>query len=127
MNISTLAKSTGLPVSKIRFLEKRGLVESFRLPNGYREYDTTAVEQIRVILSAQNLGFTLAEIRDTLGASAKHVSKKQIKDQLLRKLNEIDLRLVETMQLRQKLSTAISDVQICISRGLPERSGEVQT
>ncbi len=85
MKISALAKSTGVTASKIRFLEKRGLIKSVRLSNGYREYDHTSVEQIRVILSAQKLGFTLAEIRDTLGASTKNISKKQIKDRLLSK------------------------------------------
>ncbi len=114
MKISTLARLTGVTASKIRFLEKCGLIKPFRLPNGYREYDSTAVEQIRIILSAQNLGFTLAEIRDTLRAFGKQVNKKQIRDRLLLKRKEIDLRLAETMELRKKLSAAINDIQMCI-------------
>ncbi len=40
-------------ISKIRFLESRGLVEPHRAPSGYRKFDDADVERLRWILSMQ--------------------------------------------------------------------------
>lgn len=40
-------------ISKIRFLESRGLVEPDRAPSGYRKFDGTDIDRLRWILSMQ--------------------------------------------------------------------------
>lgn len=40
-------------ISKIRFLESRGLVEPDRAPSGYRKFDDTDIDRLRWILSMQ--------------------------------------------------------------------------
>src|SRR5581483_4677640 len=40
-------------VSKIRFLESKGLIQPARSPSGYRRFDEADVERLRYILTAQ--------------------------------------------------------------------------
>jgi len=42
-----------ISISKIRFLESRGLVEPHRAPSGYRKFDSVDVERLRWILTMQ--------------------------------------------------------------------------
>jgi DNA-binding transcriptional MerR regulator len=54
-------------VSKIRFLEKEGLIQPARSPSQYRKYTTADVERLRYILTAQRDQYLpLRVIRDQL-------------------------------------------------------------
>ena len=62
-----LAKRAGVNVESLRFYEREGLLpEPPRRPSGYRRYPTNAVGRVRFIKRAQELGFSLAEIRELL-------------------------------------------------------------
>jgi MerR family copper efflux transcriptional regulator len=62
-----LAKQAGVNVESLRFYEREGLLpEPPRRPSGYRRYPTDAVARVRFIKRAQELGFSLAEIRELL-------------------------------------------------------------
>ena len=61
--IGKLAKELNVSVETIRYYEKRNLIKQPRKPeNGYRHYPDTTVKQLRFILQAKKLGFTLQEI-----------------------------------------------------------------
>lgn len=54
----------------LRFYERRGLLAPpARLGSGYREYADTAVQVVRFIRHAKELGFTLDDITDLLALS----------------------------------------------------------
>ena len=60
MQIGELARRFGVAPSKIRFLEDVGLVRPVRRTKaGYREYDESSADALKMILQAQSLGFTL--------------------------------------------------------------------
>ena len=62
-----LAKQAGVNVESLRFYEREGLLpEPPRRPSGYRRYPADAVARVRFIKRAQELGFSLAEIRELL-------------------------------------------------------------
>lgn len=64
LKIGELAQRTGLNPSKIRFFEKEGVFSAGqRQANGYRAYPETAVEQLNQLIQAQEIGFTLKELR----------------------------------------------------------------
>jgi DNA-binding transcriptional MerR regulator len=62
MQIGTLSTLTGLSRDSLRFYEKRGLLQARRSANGYRDYPEEAVQWLGYVRTAQQLGFTLAEI-----------------------------------------------------------------
>ncbi len=64
MNISALAKATGVTVDTLRYYEKQMLLDApAREENGYRVYTEAHLERVRFVRGAQALGFSLAEIR----------------------------------------------------------------
>lgn len=65
--VGEVARRAGVKITTIRFYEQQGLLPApQRRASGYREYPTGVVAQIRFIQHAQDLGFTLSEVRDLL-------------------------------------------------------------
>ena len=63
MKIGELAASAGLNAKTIRYYEDLELLpEPTRLPNGYRDYDTSAIDRLSFIKDAQASGLSLVEI-----------------------------------------------------------------
>jgi len=67
VQIGKVARATGLSVDTIRFYEKEDLLrEPERSEGGFRLYSTRDIEHLHFIHKAQELGFSLAEIRELL-------------------------------------------------------------
>jgi MerR family transcriptional regulator, copper efflux regulator len=67
LKIGDVAEQGGVNLQTIRYYEREGLLpEPPRLASGYRIFPETAVRRVRFIKRAQELGFSLAEIRDLL-------------------------------------------------------------
>src|SRR5713101_3882193 len=67
MKIGEVADRGGVNLQTIRYYEREGLLpQPPRLPSGYRVYTQPTVRRVRFIKRAQELGFTLAEIRELL-------------------------------------------------------------
>ncbi len=66
-SISQLAQNAGVNVETVRYYERIGLVQKPRKPSrGWRQYDSQALRRIRFIKRTQELGFTLAEVKELL-------------------------------------------------------------
>jgi Hg(II)-responsive transcriptional regulator len=62
-----VAARAGVNVQTLRYYERKGLLdEPDRRASGYRQYAPDAVQLIRFIKRAQELGFTLAQVEDLL-------------------------------------------------------------
>jgi MerR family transcriptional regulator, mercuric resistance operon regulatory protein len=67
MRIGELASRAGVNVQTIRFYERRRLLSHPpRTPSGYRSYSQTDFEALQFIRWAQQLGFTLKEVKQLL-------------------------------------------------------------
>lgn len=67
LRIGDVARQGGVNLQTIRYYEREGLLpEPPRLASGYRVFPESAVRRVRFIKRAQELGFSLAEIRDLL-------------------------------------------------------------
>jgi DNA-binding transcriptional MerR regulator len=117
MQIGELAAATSLSRDTLRFYEKRGLLASRRLANGYRDYPPEAVQWLCYLRAAQTLGFTLAEIEtglpllDDPAAAAPQLHaqlRAQLRDALLRKLDDIDARIAALSALRTDLARELA-------------------
>jgi len=65
LRIGKVAQRTGVSIDAIRFYEKSGLLQRpARTPAGYRLYAEREIADLEFIQRAQQLGFSLNEIRD---------------------------------------------------------------
>jgi DNA-binding transcriptional MerR regulator len=71
LTIGELARLTGLPVKRIHYYERRGLLEpTSRSKAGYRLYGREEVARLEFIKRAKLLGLTLEEIRELVELAA---------------------------------------------------------
>ena len=62
VNISDVAKKTGLTSKAIRFYEEKGLVTPpLRSDNGYRTYNQQHLNELTLLRQARQVGFNLEE------------------------------------------------------------------
>ena len=67
MNISDVAKKTGLTSKAIRFYEEKGLVTPpLRSENGYRSYSQQHLDELTLLRQARQVGFNLEECRELI-------------------------------------------------------------
>jgi MerR family redox-sensitive transcriptional activator SoxR len=66
MTIGDLAERTGLAVSAIRFYETKGLVTPARNAGGQRRYLRSDIRRLSFVQIAQQLGFSIEDIRTAL-------------------------------------------------------------
>ena len=71
--IGQVASAASVNVQTIRYYERRGLFPApRRTASGYRQYAEDAVLRLRFIKHAQELGFSLTEIRELLALRVRH-------------------------------------------------------
>jgi DNA-binding transcriptional MerR regulator len=111
MKIGELASATGLSRDTLRFYEKRGLLLPRRRGNGYRDYPPEAVQWLCYLRSAQQLGFTLAEIEAGMPLlAAPEDSAQELREALRRKLADIDARIAALGVLRAELARELEEL-----------------
>jgi len=71
LTIGQVADAADVNIQTIRYYERRGLFPTpRRTPAGYRQYADDAVARLRFIKHAQELGFSLQEIRSCSGCAS---------------------------------------------------------
>lgn len=119
MLIGELAAASGLSREALRFYEQQGLIRARRLANGYRDYPPEVVTLVQYIRTAQQLGFTLAEIGDRLPMIWDAPEPSPLLNQVLAsKLGEIDTRIAALQALRQTLAERVATDCPLHTRGL---------
>jgi len=109
MLIGDLAAASGLTRETLRFYEKQGLIRSRRLANGYRDYAPETAMLVGYIRTAQQLGFTLAEIGRNLPTLWDRAEPGAVVTQVLtEKLAEIDERIDALRSLREDIATRLA-------------------
>lgn len=109
LSIGQLASRTGLSVSAIRFYETKGLIAPLRNPGGQRRFLRADIRRLSFILIAQQLGFSLQEIRRRLAALPDGRAPTRADwSRLSRAFRaEIEDRIETLSQLRDKLDGCI--------------------
>lgn len=76
LTIGRLAREAGVNLETVRYYERRGLLpHSPRSPSGYRLFPDGSTGRLRFIRRAQELGFSLAEIRELLALRVSRTAK----------------------------------------------------
>jgi len=111
LTISRAAERAGVGIETIRFYERRGLIEQPpRLHSGgFRSYDKNIVDRIRFIRQAQEIGFSLREIKELLLLRADPAADcGDVRRQAVVKRTEVDRKIGQLQHIRAALDELIA-------------------
>ncbi|MGL4716597.1 MAG: Cu(I)-responsive transcriptional regulator [Aeromonas sp.] len=119
MNISKVAKATGLTAKTIRYYESIGLIKApVRSDNGYRSYSEGSLRELRFVKRARETGFNLEECQELLALYRnEHRTSAQVKKLAQEKI--VDLR-ARIQGLQAMLSSLEGLVGCCHGDDAPE-------
>jgi MerR family copper efflux transcriptional regulator len=110
MNISEAANRSGLTAKTIRYYEDIELIApASRGDNGYRQYDSQAVEQLHFLARAREVGFDLQECRQLLDLQrdrSRH--SRHARELVLEKNQQLQSRIVKLQAMQQVLQEMAS-------------------
>jgi len=106
MTVGELARRAGVGVQTVRYYERRRLLpEAARRASGYREFTPAALDRLRFIRRAQELGFTLAEIAELLALRLDpRTTAADVKARARGKIAEIDAKIRDLERIRHALA-----------------------
>ena len=111
MRIGELAKQSGVGVETVRFYEQKGLVAQPQRPvtGGYRDYPHDAVQRIRFIRRAQQIGFSLSEIGELLSLRANpEADCADVRERAAAKLADVNQKIASLKRMRKALQELIA-------------------
>jgi MerR family copper efflux transcriptional regulator len=110
ITVGAVAKQAGVKIDTIRYYERRGLLaKPRRNVAGYRTFAKAAVQRLRFIRRAQELGFTLDEIKQLITMRATPgTGCADVRDQAERKIAEIDRKIRSLKAIRKALGELVS-------------------
>jgi MerR family transcriptional regulator, copper efflux regulator len=102
---SGLAKQAGVNLETVRFYERKAMLpKPPRTPSGYRRFPPESVQRIRFIRRAQQLGFTLNEIKDLLALSNSPVKNcGAVRSRAAQKIAEIERKIAALRAMKGAL------------------------
>jgi MerR family copper efflux transcriptional regulator len=114
MTIGQAAKKACVNAQTFRYYEKIGLLKpTFRRESGYRVYDEDAVKKVFFIKRAQELGFSLDEVRELLllrfsSSSAKLRVRKKAEE----KISAIRSKIRDLKKMEATLTNLVTDCEL---------------
>jgi MerR family transcriptional regulator, copper efflux regulator len=109
LTIGSVAEAAGIGVQAIRFYEREGLIaKPARTKSGYRQYDDATIGQLRFIRRAQELGFTLKEIRELIALEkVDGADCDDVCDAATAKVNAVQKKIDDLMRMKTELEALV--------------------
>ncbi len=123
LQIGKVAQETGLGIHAIRFYEREGLLKPpIRSEGGFRLFDQNSVCDLKFIRKAQELGFSLSEIRELLVLRrTESQACSHVRDLLGQKLKAVRAKIAELERLQSEIQSALRKCNRDLRR-LPARA-----
>jgi len=117
LTISHLAKAAGVNLETVRYYERRGLLpRPPRSPSGYRIFPSDAARTLRFIRRAQELGFSLTEIREILSLRvSRTTTSRDIRKRAEAKLADVETKIKSLEAMRKALRKLTNACDGCSS------------
>lgn len=108
VHIGKAAKFAGVSVDTIRFYQRLGLIESAtRSAGGYRLFNGEQIADLKFVRHAQELGFSLNEIKELLALRQKQHTCSEVQSMLKRKLTDVSEKIKSLVCLEAELKGAM--------------------
>lgn len=103
LDITAVARSSGLPASTLRYYEQRGLIASTGRNGLKRVFDEGVLERLALIAVGRAAGFTLDDIARMFGPDGRPALDREV---LTTKADELDATIADLTALRDGLRHA---------------------
>jgi MerR family mercuric resistance operon transcriptional regulator len=103
LTVGRLAKAAGVGVETIRYYQGRGLLPVPKAAGIFRRYPVAMVSRIAFIKRAQDLGFTLDEVRSLLDLEDGR-NRRAIQSVTRVRLSQIESKLADLERMRATLT-----------------------
>ncbi|MBI3714627.1 MAG: Hg(II)-responsive transcriptional regulator [Betaproteobacteria bacterium] len=111
LTIGQVAESAGVHIETIRYYQRQSLVDAPAKPlGGIRRYDGRYVARLRFIKRAQQLGFTLDEVRGLLQLDDGQ-NCRDARVLAERKLISVEAKLKDLRTMHRHLKTLVTQCQ----------------
>lgn len=119
VQIGKVARETGLSVDAIRFYEKEGLLrEPARSEGGFRLYTARDIEHLNFIPKAQELGFSLCEIRELLLIQDERTEAcPHVRDLIQARLRSIREKIQDLRRMERNLRHGLEKCDAALDEG----------
>lgn len=127
MTIGVAAKKAGVGVETIRFYEREGLIEPPPKPagGGFRAYPEETVDRVLFIRQAQEVGFTLREVKELLTLRADPAAEcEDVKRLAEAKHESVCQKIAHLRKMKGALERLIS---ACTGRGAAQSCSIIGT
>ncbi len=123
LQIGQVAQKTGLSVDAIRFYETSGLLpRPARTQGGYRLYEAREIADLEFIQRAQQLGFSLNEIRELFSIQRHpHEACKHVRDLIAQKLAVVRIKIAELQAMDTELPGALRQCRTALRQPTKHR------
>jgi len=110
LTIGRLAKAADVNIETIRHYQRKGLIIEPEKPiNGFRHYSASIIARILFIKRAQQLGFSLNEIKQLLSLGEQHCEDVQLL--AIEKRDKIQQQIAGLLTIKTALDDLISTCQ----------------
>lgn len=115
MKRGEVARLSGVNSETVRYYEQRGLISHPpRTAGGYRRYSEDYVERIRFVKRAQELGFTLEEIKELLALRVDpDTDRSEVKQRAEAKIVDIEEKMRDLEQMKHALTSLVATCSGC--------------
>jgi MerR family transcriptional regulator, copper efflux regulator len=109
LTIGQVARQAEIGVETVRFYEREGLLEPpQRRQSGYRQFEPNVIDRIRFIKRAQQLGFTLREVKELLGLRFDPLATRgEVREAAIAKLADIDQKIADLNRMKRALQPLV--------------------
>ncbi len=116
LKVGEVAKHAAVNLQTIHYYEREGLLpRPPRTASNYRVYSQGAVRRVRFIKRAQELGFTLRDIKELLALrAAPRICCADVRQQATAKLQDIEEKIGTLQGMRKALTKLIGE---CSGKG----------
>ena len=97
MTIGQVSKTVGIAASAIRYYESAGILPPPQRKNGVRDYDASAVDQLKI----------LRFLRES-GVSIRGLAAKDRHAEVERRIAELDLLIGNAMEMKRRLEALLA-------------------
>lgn len=109
MKVSELASLLDITADTVRYYTREKLLNPTKGSNGYKFYSTRDLSQLKFILSARGLGFTIADIKNILlEAQQGKTACPMVREIIKQRLEDTEKQFQAMLALRQKMTDTLT-------------------